>query len=200
MARASARPIPYPPVSRERDASARPDGPAPRCGARERERRAVEHEVAHLQHGGNERGAAAGAGAHAGEELSHHKGLCQVVIGAHVESGDAVGGLALGGEQKDGDGLAAAAELAHHLKAAHPGHHDVEDEAVVAARERIVEGRAAVEHGVDGVVLVLEDGGEHLDHIGFVVGNQDAHGVSSLGRAFPRWGAGCAEECGGRHR
>lgn len=75
---------------------------------------------------------AAQDGADPGQEFVRTEGLRQIVIGPRIQTGDAVVLLGPRGQHNDG-GLGAAAEVAQHLEAIKPGHHDIEKKQVELA-------------------------------------------------------------------
>ena len=86
---------------------------------------------------------AAQHGVHAREQLLDLEWLDDVVIRAHLQAGDLVLGLALGGEHDDGH-FHGLAQLAADLPAVHDGQHDVEQHEVGLDLLGHLDGLAAV--------------------------------------------------------
>ena len=80
---------------------------------------------------------------HARKQLLDLEGLDDVVVRAHLQTGDLVLGLALGGEHDDGH-FHGLAQLAADLPAVHHGQHDIEQHKVGLDLLGHLDGLAAV--------------------------------------------------------
>ncbi len=67
-------------------------------------------------------------GMHAGEELFHAEGFCEVVIGSAVKAADPVVDLVFRSEHEDGDLVAMLAQGFAEGEAIELGHHDIEQD------------------------------------------------------------------------
>ena len=115
---------------------------------------------------------AAQQGADPREELVDVEGLGQVVLGAGVETGDAVSRVGLGREHQDRHRDPVAAQAAQEVEPLHGGEPAVEDRHVVGAGQREVQAAVAVGGGLDVVALLVEEPFEHLDQVGVVLDQQ----------------------------
>ena len=66
-------------------------------------------------------------GPHPGQHLHGVEGLCDIVVGTHVEAVDLVGALTFGGQQDDGD-VGGLPQLGGDGDAVHLRHHDVQQD------------------------------------------------------------------------
>ena len=76
---------------------------------------------------------------HAREHLANGERLGDVVVGADLQSGDAVGLGVAGCQHQDGHGASGLAELAADVGAGEAGQHPVQHESIVGARQRPLE-------------------------------------------------------------
>jgi hypothetical protein len=113
-------------------------------------------------------------GADARDQLAGGEGLDDVVVGAELQAGDAVGLLAARGEQDDRDARALLlAHPAHDLQPVDPGHHQVEHDEVRPAAREGVERRVAVRDDLGVVAGALEVARDDLADRRLVVDHQD---------------------------
>ena len=120
---------------------------------------------------------------YAREQLLDLEGLGDVVVGAHLEPGDLVEGLALGGEHDYGH-FRGLAHLAAHLPPALAGEHDVEQHDVGLFGEGEVYALLPVagdEH-VESVFLKIE--AEQLGDIGVVFNDESFFVVLHIHQPF----------------
>lgn len=117
------------------------------------------------------------------------EGLDEVVVCAGIEAGYAVGHSIARGEDQDGDGDAALAQLAHHVESVALGQAEVEQHEVEhggagfrtggtggAGRGHGVHGSLAVTHPIDGETVVAQTLAHAIaDHV-VVFYEQYAHG------------------------
>jgi hypothetical protein len=122
-----------------------------------------------------------------GEQLARAEGLGEIVVGAHLQSDDAVGLLAARGEHDDRH-VRAAAQVAAQLQPVGARQHQVEDDQVgTRGLERAAHG-LAVRRGGDAVALLVQILAQEAARLGVVVDDQDVvlHGDS---RHLPPSGA-----------
>ena len=112
---------------------------------------------------------------HPGGELPGRERLGHVVVGAELEADDAVGLLAEGGEDDDGDGRRRPDPFAH-LEAAEAGQHQVEHHQLRRVRQRPVEPGGAVGGDLDLEALPGQVAPDDLGHGGVVFDNEHAGG------------------------
>ena len=142
----------------------------------------VEPDVAGLEDGVERLGRAAGEGPQAGRQLGEGERLDQVVVGAGVEPGDAVGHGVARGQEQDRGLHAPAAQPAADLEPVDAGQHDVEDDRVVGGDGDPVERLFAAAGEVDGVALLGQPAAEQAGQPRLVFDHQDAHGNEAPGQ------------------
>ena len=121
-----------------------------------------------------------------GHELLHLEGLDQIVVRAHLQSGDAVAHVALGGEHNDGR-LALLADMGAYAPAVHHGQHDIQQHHVGGLLVVLLDGLAAVIGAADLEALLLQ---VHTDQIGYIAVILDHQNVACHRRSPPgtyRW-------------
>ena len=112
-------------------------------------------------------------GLDAGDELARIERLRQVVVGAHLETDDAVDVLALGGQHDDGHAVAGGAQAAADREPVLAGQHEVEhDQMRRIALELPVE-IARVGQGGDLEALLGQIAGQEIAQAHVVVDDQD---------------------------
>jgi hypothetical protein len=139
-------------------------------------------EVAHGERARGERRAAAEQRAQPGEELGEGERLGEVVVGARVEPGHAVGHRVAGREHEDRRARAAGAQLAAHVEPPAPGEAHVEHDHVVVRHRRVVQPALAVGRDVDGVRVLDEPLAEQGGERRVVFDDEDAHAGVRSGR------------------
>src|SRR5207247_8909650 len=112
------------------------------------------------------------------QELAQAEGLGHVVIGAQLQSLDAIGFLAAGGQHDDGNVEPLGAQLAADVPAAHARHHDVEKEQVRRLRQREGEAAPAIAGGARLIALEAKVVLEAPGHAGLGAHDQDARHVT----------------------
>lgn len=75
-------------------------------------------------------------GADAGEQLIEDEGLGQVVVGAGIQAGDAIGGRVAGGQHEDGGLEIALAQLAAQGDAVLAREHPIQDDQLACHQKR----------------------------------------------------------------
>ena len=123
---------------------------------------------------------AAQHGAHAGQQFADLEGLEDVVIGAGVQSGDAVVQGVAGGDDEHRQGGGLAADAAQYLQAVAAGQAEVQQDEVVVLGAQGREGAVAILHPVGcpgGIVQGAVDG--VADH-GVIFDEEDAHGAGEI--------------------
>jgi hypothetical protein len=113
----------------------------------------------------------------AGQEFAGRKCLRQIIVGAHLQTHDAVGFLAAGREHEHRH-VRTAADAPEHLEPVHFREHDIEDHSVKFLGHRPFDACGA---GVLGDHLVpqrLEIIGDQLAQLAVVVDDKDFHGTS----------------------
>ena len=121
----------------------------------------------------------------AGEQLVELEGLGEVVVGARVQPGDAVGRLDARGEHEDGGAVALGAQHAAHRQAVDVGHHHVDHQRVEAVAPDAGQRLDPVHGRGDVVALQLERPREGLADRAVVVGDEDpalVGGTDAVGR------------------
>jgi hypothetical protein len=117
---------------------------------------------------GARRGGAAAERLDAGDELVHREGFCEVIVGAGLESFDAVFDLAPGGEDEHAGGRTALTQAGENREAVERGQVEVEHDEVV----RLFEGGAQAERAVglrgDPVTAAGERTSDVTGELGFV--------------------------------
>ena len=93
--------------------------------------------------------------AEAGEELLLHERLRNVVVGAKVETGDAIIDRVARGQHHDGRPLGVA-QAAEHLAAIHDRHEVVEHDGVIITFHRFTESFLTIGSGVGGITFLAE--------------------------------------------
>src|SRR4051812_25229612 len=127
------------------------------------------------------------------DELGGGEGLDDVVVGAEAQAHDAIGLLALGGEQDDRAGAVLGAYAAHDLEPVEAGEHEVEHDQVRWSLGDRLEGREAVLGHARLVARSLQIARDDFADRRLVV--DDEHGSSGVGhrpdcRSGRRSGAG----------
>ena len=105
---------------------------------------------------------------------SSSNGFGQVVVGAGVETGDAVAGLGARREHEDRHPVAVGAQHLAHGEAVDDRHRHVEHDDVGLRAARGVERLGAVADRGDGVALELEGARQRVAHGAIVLGDQQA--------------------------
>ena len=116
----------------------------------------VDGEILDLEHRGCERRPSAEQGANPREQLGKVVRLGQIVVGADVEAFDALIRLPASRQHEDRRRDALGAQPAAHLQAVDAGHQDVEDDEVVVADARLLEGRRSVGGDVNGIRVLAQ--------------------------------------------
>ena len=111
----------------------------------------VELKVVDPERGRPPLGLSARKGADPGAQLGHRERLDQVVVGAAVESGDAILELVERGQHQDRDGEAALPDPCADREPVQPREDDVEDQQVVRVGLHPGDGLQAVLGDIDGV-------------------------------------------------
>jgi hypothetical protein len=112
--------------------------------------------------------------AHAREQLAQRERLDQVVVGAHVQAGDAVVDLAARGEHQHRCVVAALAQAPAHLQPVHARHRDVEDDRLVRGAPQLLERLVSVAGLGHVVVFQRQCSEQRILHGGLVVDDQYA--------------------------
>lgn len=151
------------------------------AGAERLARDEIYGEFAMLEEGEGGAGGAAGDGVEARHEFIDVEGFNEVIVGAEVEAFEALVERAAGGDEHDGDGETALAELAQNAEAVAAGDHDIEDEGVVGAGGGEGEGIVAVIAEIDGDRLRFETFAHEVRELLVVFEHQDFHAPASTG-------------------
>ena len=109
---------------------------------------------------------------HPSEELLVSERLDQVVVGALVESSDAVRRAVLRGEEQDRH-IALRAQATRHLEPVHARHHDVQDGEIGHALAGAVEGDLAVRRDLHLVALVNQGAAQRRRDLRVIVDHED---------------------------
>ena len=116
---------------------------------------------------------AAQDGADAGDQLARIERLAEIVVGAELQSDDAIDVVAARRQHQDGR-VVRGAELAQHVEAADARQHHVQNQDLEVVQLELVERVAAVVHALHLEVLGLQIFGEHLAELAVVVHQQHA--------------------------
>ena len=119
--------------------------------------------------------------AHACVEFGERERLHEVVVGAGVESRDAVGERVLRGHDQHGHGLAPVAQLLEHDPPRHPRQAEIEDHEVEPLRAQRSVGRDAVAQPVHRMPGALQERSDRVAELRIVFRQQDPHGFHSPG-------------------
>jgi hypothetical protein len=93
---------------------------------------------------------------HARFEFREFEGLGEVIVGAHVEPGDAIVQAGARREDQDRRAAAAAAQAAQHAEPVQGRQLEVQDDRIVLLRKQQAVGRSAVLHGIDREAALLQ--------------------------------------------
>lgn len=116
---------------------------------------------------------AAQHGANAGRQLARVEGLGDVVIGAELETQDAVDVVAAGGEHDHGQ-VAVGAQPPQHVEAAGLGQHDIQQQELRPAGQHLVEGPFDRAGGRYVEAVFAQILGQKLRELGVIIEQQDA--------------------------
>jgi len=135
----------------------------------------VEFEIADYDTWGTEFVGAAEEGAEAGEEFAEFEWLGEVIVGAGIETFDAVVDAVFRGEHKNWRALAACADGFADGETVQAGDHDVEDDQIVIVDFGLVDGVVSVLHSVDGVGLFAQTFGHESCDARVVFDEEKSH-------------------------
>ena len=138
-------------------------------------RRRVEPEVADLEHRRPLHGSPPHERPQPREELGERERLRQVVVGARVETGDAVVDAVARREHEHRRPHAVLANPAADLEAVDPGEHEVEHDRVVLGGLGHPDGVVAGAGDVDRMTLLDEAAVQEARHLQLVLDHEDAH-------------------------
>jgi len=137
--------------------------------------RRVELEIA----GAKDRGALGCPASHqraeASQQLGERERLGQVVVGAGVQTRDAIGDRVPRGEHQDGAPSPRFAQLPAHLEAVQVGQHQIQDDGVVGVLGPEPHGVLATAGDIDRVALLFERALEQAGHLDLVLHHEHAH-------------------------
>jgi hypothetical protein len=119
----------------------------------------------------------------AGDDFAHGEGFGDVVVGSGVEAFDALVDFAAGGEEEDGGGVGALAELFDYGEAVHAWEHDVHDDGVEGGGADAFDGFIAAGGDFDGEPAFGEAEVEGAGGAGFIFYDEDFHGGGAGGDA-----------------
>ena len=108
----------------------------------------------------------------AGHQLLHLEGLHQIVVGSHLQTGDAVAHVALGRQHDDGR-LALFPDVGAHAPAVHDGQHDVQQHHVRRPLVVFLHGFAAVVGQPDLEALLLQIHADQLRYVAVILHHQN---------------------------
>lgn len=109
------------------------------------------------------------------KKLARSKGFGQIVICARVQSGDPILNLAFGREEERGCRYAAPPHFRKNGYAVHIGHHNVQYERIIVARQNVVERVGAAVNNVHGIFVLFEHELQRTGNAHLVLGNKDVH-------------------------
>ena len=125
---------------------------------------------------GAEFGAPAQYGAHAGDQLTRVERLAEIIVGADLESDDAVDIFFQRGEQDDRHAGALGAKVAAKIEPRAVRQHHVEHDQVDLVRGKLLAQLAAVCREQHAETLALDIAGEQLADFRIVVDDENALG------------------------
>ncbi|MNY22944.1 hypothetical protein D3C86_1565850 [compost metagenome] len=152
---------------------------------RQRHGRAIHHRGVGLrvdgdafvfEHGFGASGAAADQRAHAGQQLVHVIGFDDVVVGARVQSGDAVADRVARGGDEHRRAVLACAQIAQQCQAVALGQAQIQQDEVVGVGAQRKFGGVAVLDPVNGIVLRAQAVQYAFTDHDVVFDEKDAHG------------------------
>lgn len=118
------------------------------------------------------------------EQLIDIEGLCEIVLGAPIQTLDSVGRVAEGGEHQCGRLYAGLPKFGQYVETFDDWQPSVEKQAVKLLGQSKVKRALTVACRNDGVALAREEVGEHRQKAGVILNHEDARGffhVRSLG-------------------
>src|SRR5215204_6105842 len=140
-----------------------------------------------LSGGFGPRGArAAEDGLNAGDQLARVEGFGKIVVGADLQSDNAVNIVAAGREHHDVYVRAFGSESAQHLEAVHARHHHVQHDERVLARKRAFEPRGAPVRDLNPITLFAEQLSDQLTQLSVVVNNKHVFHQQSPRTFYPK--------------
>ena len=113
-------------------------------------------------------------------QLGEREGLHHVVVGAEVETADAVLEGAFGGEHEHRKPGLVSADAAKQLETGQPRKHQVEDHEVVVHGLDEVQGGLPVVCDINGVALLFQAFLDEARHLRLVLDDEQAHGFSRI--------------------
>ena len=118
-----------------------------------------------------------------GHDFARLERLRNVVVGAELESGDAVDDIVAGGQHQDADVRPFGSKRPQYIEAGPAGQHHVENQQVQPVVAAVVERGFAVGRLDDLVALPFEVGADHGPDMRFVVGDENfgSHGGNDSG-------------------
>lgn len=133
---------------------------------------------------GEGEGLGAGAaedGEGAGDEFAVVEGFGDVVVGAGLQAADAVVLLAEGGEHDEGLGGVEGADAGEEFEAGDAGEAEIEENEIGGMPAVEGEAAGAVGGAVDGPAFFLEEEGDDIGDVGFVLDEQEGDGAGGDG-------------------
>ena len=137
-------------------------------------------------------------GVDAGDEFSGAEGFDDVVVGAHLEAGEALGLGGACGEHDDGD-VGGLADAAAHLFAGQFGEHEIEDDEVGGVRFERGERVRAGGRGGDFVAVLFEVEAYDISDRAFVIDDEDRSHSPPVGHHSRLSTVARARALGSRH-
>ena len=89
-----------------------------------------------------------------GQKLFRFKRLGKIIISARVQPFDLVLKLRFGGKHDHRSGDSFCPKCPQDIKAVHFWHHDIQDQAIIVSRQRIIQGVLSVVDDIDGVFII----------------------------------------------
>ena len=130
----------------------------------------VEQKIARAHFGRTQSLRTTQQGSQAREELFEIEGLGEVIVGAGIETGDAVVHGAAGREHEDGHAESGGAQFAADGVAVLHGHHYVEYDQIVIGYRSVIKRLFAIGRDIHGVGLFAQTFGDETGYALFILG------------------------------
>lgn len=116
-----------------------------------------------------------------GEQFAEIERLHEIIVGAGVESGDAIDYGFARREHEDGGVDASRAQRLHHAEPIGAWQHDIEHNGVVAVHGGLGDGMSSVGAGIHGIRLLAEATGNEGGQPRIIFDDENAHAIGRPG-------------------